>query len=530
MQKKYLYYLAIGLIIGAAVYFRFYELALRPLHHDESLHAFYSWLFETKGYYRYHPMLHGPFLFNANALVYFLLGDTQWTSRLLPAFAGVLLVLTSLGLKPALGKVGTLATAVLLAFSPAFVYYSRFLRNDIYIALFWTGIWVCLLGWKQTKNPAWWYPASGLLALSFCAKENTYFALFSFMSFGIGLALFRIFWKKTLRFSDILNFLKSYWVPLASSFFIFWIIYLPFFTVYFRYPQDWNGFVTGLRYWAQQHQIQRLGAPGWYYLPLIGLYEFLPAILALGAFIRILREKITDWVPWFLLWWFFSSFGLYTLAGEKVPWLMLHISLPMIFLAGWWFQKAWDDNKVLSLLIVIPLLLVSLNTLWNLNFRYSAYEPRQTGKITHAEPMAYVQTTYDIPRMLQDMQRKTPGLGNGILVTGEACWPLCWYLRNEKDIYFADGISFGNRAYRYVITDGNNYFTDRVLLEGFYEPKVYQLRSWWPSRPWPKQMPLSEALKLFVKSWDLKSFSRFFYLRETAHPPGSTEIILWTRK
>jgi uncharacterized protein (TIGR03663 family) len=534
MQKKHLYYLAVLLIIGLAAFFRFYELAQRPFHHDESLHAFYSYLFESKGFYRYNPMLHGPFLFNTNALIYLLLGDTQWTSRLLPALAGVFLVVLCLGLKPAIGRMGALAAAALIAVSPAFVYYSRFLRNDIYITCFWTGILVSLLRWRETKNPAWWYPAAGFLALSFCTKENTYFALFSFLSFGMGWLCLKLFWTKSLRWKDIVNFLKTYWMPLATSFFIFWAIYIPLMTVYFQYPEDWNGFATGLKYWAQQHHLNRLGAPWWYYFVFLGLYEFLPCLLTLAACLRLFKDKVTDLFPWFLFWWFISSLGLYSLAGEKVPWLLLHIVLPMIFLAGWWLQKAYKERKYWIGLIILPVLFLSLHTLWNANFRYSAYDPQQTGKTWHTEPISFVQTTYDVERMLKEIQNPQPsqslGVGEGILVTGEACWPLCWYLRNEKEVYFAEGISFGNRAFRYVLTNGENYFTDRVFLEGFYEPKAYQLRCWWPSRPWPKQFPLGEALKLFYQSWDINSFSRFYLQREVDTPPGCTEIILWTRK
>src|SRR5712692_11412858 len=52
---------------------RFWDLGTRMLHHDESLHAVYSYyLYIGKGYV-HDPMMHGPFLFEFNALVYFLL-------------------------------------------------------------------------------------------------------------------------------------------------------------------------------------------------------------------------------------------------------------------------------------------------------------------------------------------------------------------------------------------------------------------------------------------------------------------------
>src|SRR2546427_8380487 len=60
-------------IIGAIM--RFWDLGARALHHDESLHATYSWYLWEKltgvapgqGYH-YDPMMHGPYQFHGNAL------------------------------------------------------------------------------------------------------------------------------------------------------------------------------------------------------------------------------------------------------------------------------------------------------------------------------------------------------------------------------------------------------------------------------------------------------------------------------
>ena len=48
-----------------------------------------------------------------------------------------------------------------------------------------------------------------------------------------------------------------------------------------------------------------------------------------------------DSVPFLLFvgWWAVLNFLGYTLAGEKMPWLGVHISLPMIILTGWYFGR-----------------------------------------------------------------------------------------------------------------------------------------------------------------------------------------------
>jgi DNA-binding beta-propeller fold protein YncE len=41
----------------------------------------------------------------------------------------------------------------------------------------------------------------------------------------------------------------------------------------------------------------------------------------------------------FLLWWTVGAWGAYTVAGEKKPWLMVHMALPMCMEGGWWFGR-----------------------------------------------------------------------------------------------------------------------------------------------------------------------------------------------
>ena len=63
----------------------------RALHHDETLHAFFSWLiFHGEGYV-HDPLLHGPFLYFFGALIYFLFSVSDATARLGPALFGVAL-------------------------------------------------------------------------------------------------------------------------------------------------------------------------------------------------------------------------------------------------------------------------------------------------------------------------------------------------------------------------------------------------------------------------------------------------------
>lgn len=123
-------------LILIAVWTRFWDLGYRAQHHDESLHSYYSWLFATGDrLYQHHPLMHGPFLFHANALIYKLFGDNDTTSRLIPALFGVAIVWMPWLLRSnrLLGRWGALAAGTMLLISPAMLYYTRYIRHDPYM-------------------------------------------------------------------------------------------------------------------------------------------------------------------------------------------------------------------------------------------------------------------------------------------------------------------------------------------------------------------------------------------------------------
>ncbi|HEX6031299.1 MAG TPA: flippase activity-associated protein Agl23, partial [Tepidiformaceae bacterium] len=112
---------------------RFWELGARALHHDESIHANWSWKLLD---YHHSPVFHGPLYYHVQGAVFFVLGASDYTSRISAAAFGLGIVALPLLLRRHLGVVGTAATVAFIAFSPTMVYYSRFFREDIYMAFF----------------------------------------------------------------------------------------------------------------------------------------------------------------------------------------------------------------------------------------------------------------------------------------------------------------------------------------------------------------------------------------------------------
>src|SRR5688572_32242701 len=139
---------------------RLHGLGYRAYHHDESLHAVYSWYLYVGRGYVHDPLMHGPFQFHVNALVYFLFGDSDVTGRLAAVLFGTGIIALPYFLRAELGRWGAVATSVLFTISPAFLYFSRFTREDIYLAFFTLGMVVGLFGWIRTRNPRYLYFAS----------------------------------------------------------------------------------------------------------------------------------------------------------------------------------------------------------------------------------------------------------------------------------------------------------------------------------------------------------------------------------
>jgi predicted membrane-bound mannosyltransferase/sugar lactone lactonase YvrE len=170
------------------------------------------------------------------------------------------------------------------------------------------------------------------------------------------------------------------WSIAAVAYFgIFILLYTNFFT---NGNGISSGLVRSLEYWLVQHGEKRGGQPLYYYLLIqIPIYEYLPAIgaiIAAGFGFKSLRIKVNKWlnpepslvseeqgveepteevvgepqqfpVILFLGYWAISSLVAYSLAGERMPWLTVHIALPLILLAGWGMQKIIEASEFSSL-------------------------------------------------------------------------------------------------------------------------------------------------------------------------------------
>ncbi len=387
-------HLLFAVLVLVAAVLRLWRLDLQALHHDESIHAWFSWRYVTgQELYRYNPTYHGPFLYHVTALAYLLFGASDATTRLPQALAGTAAVAALWLLRPFLGRRGTLLAALLVALSPGITYYSRFARHDAFVIL-WNVLMVAgLLRFLRWRRPRDLYLFLAALSLSFSTKELTYLTAFTFFSFlgarallerfphlrwafGLGWSLLALLLAIGLRPLDprsnafalggVLAWaLAETWTlrertvgaalasldrqVLGRGLLVFFLPFTLLYTSLLTYPQGFlTGLVGGVAYWIAQHGVARGAQPWYYYLLTVPLYEPIAVLYGLvGGWGWVLgRRRNGDGegtLPLDLfLWWGTLSLLIYSWAGEKMPWLTVHISLPLYLTAAWVLDRLWE--------------------------------------------------------------------------------------------------------------------------------------------------------------------------------------------
>jgi uncharacterized protein (TIGR03663 family) len=201
-----------------------------------------------------------------------------------------------------------------------------------------------------------------------------------------------------IAFFLVITFLASFWIGsnwdlnkwlkhAALFYSVFIVLYTAFFT-------NGEGFFTGiigsLGYWISQQAVKRGSQPWYYYAGLeLPFYEFLAILGCILAFVYGIKHKLfsafagikpaalvkdhssqkpsgadyllqsqnsessstndlaisKEKVPTLsiLLLWSVIALIAYTYAGEKMPWLTVHIALPMLLASGWGFGFLVDS-------------------------------------------------------------------------------------------------------------------------------------------------------------------------------------------
>jgi predicted membrane-bound mannosyltransferase len=183
-------YIALALL---SVIAHLWGLGDRAMHHDETLHAAYSWRIYVGDGYIHDPLLHGPFLYFFTAAMYFLFGDNDFTARLGVALFGTLLTLSPYLIRRELGRPAALLASVYLLISPAFLYIGRMFRHDMYSMLFEMLVVIGIVRYASTRRPLWLYVGVAAFALMYTNQETSYLFLLMMATPLVLLLLWRVY-------------------------------------------------------------------------------------------------------------------------------------------------------------------------------------------------------------------------------------------------------------------------------------------------------------------------------------------------
>jgi|GEM_PF-1937597 len=455
-----IFWWAAVVLLGA--FLRLWALGDKPLHHDESIHAWYAYkLFRGEGYL-YDPAYHGPFRYHFTALMFFLFGDSDFTSRLLPAIVGILGMVFLYKWKNLLGEKGALFAAAMMAVSPTWTYDARFLRDDITMAIGCLVVVWGLFNYFETRSPRYlFWSALGFMA-SFTSHEGTWI----FMGIMGSYLFIRWLWERTEavepEYADVTGLVRrlmpqksapkadlagagaallvlgfglgtkvwagapvivcgmavAYAVTALAARLLFFgtsesrwlwrgllaIFFIPFSVLYstgFTNLDGWfKGAFDSIAYWLGEQKTGRADQPWQFYLYLLGLYEL--AICGFAAFggLRLYFKsgrakyfflKIMAFVPFvfaiivlvsypkdphkvplmalmavagggcaiwssfeqvkgnhfrvFLLYWSMLAMIMFTIAGERMPWLTLHPLTPLTLLAALYLDDFFSRDE-----------------------------------------------------------------------------------------------------------------------------------------------------------------------------------------
>ncbi len=152
------------------------------------------------------------------------------------------------------------------------------------------------------------------------------------------------------------------WLVCAGIFYLIWAaLYTTLFT---NMAGLFSGSWQGMGYWIAQQDVARGNQPWYYYFIGLSVYELLPVVFGVVAAVYFVKKG--DILGLALAFWAGLSFLAYTVASEKMPWLLVNMTVPFIFLAAKFLGELADrvrwreaaQKGAVALLFLAPLSVV----------------------------------------------------------------------------------------------------------------------------------------------------------------------------
>lgn len=334
--------------------------------------------------------------------------------------------------------------------------------------------------------------------------------------------------------------------------------------------------IDPVTYWAGLHAEQRLPGPFHYYAALLALYEpllLLGVVLALAGAWRAARRPRRTFTravlggaallgalwpvaPWLAatlhlhplhaavlpllgvsawlaarqraeagdeagVWWLWLAVTqtlLYGYAGEKVPWLGVHVALPWMMVAGPVLATALPATRAGRGAAVRGLVAASLALT-----AYGAYAVTHWTASDPAEPLVqleYARGTHAMLQALDEACRRAAPVNEACLeTTADAAWPAQWYLRRVPGTPVdTRGLDAGpDTPFIFVPARRASPKARDAALERTHRPHEVRFTTWGTWVEWLHRPRVADLL-------------RFWWQRRSLGPRRGVAYELWVRR
>ncbi|MFH2103518.1 MAG: flippase activity-associated protein Agl23 [Chloroflexota bacterium] len=290
---------------------------------------------------------------------------------------------------------------------------------------------------------------------------------------------------------------------------MFYILIIVLYSSFFTNPEGIaGGFMGALGYWMEQQGVNRGSQPAYYYgLFIIPIYEYLPALgtflaATIAATARMWQSRPgqpfsrpsdePDEVPVptvaLIVFWSLTSLIAFTIAGEKMPWLGIHITLPLILVTGWtvgWLAERLKDVHLPNWQVATRVMLLAFLGLLGVITARSAYRAAFLFHDYPFEYLVYAHAAPDPKALLAQIEpisrRLTGGLDMPVGYDNHVRYPYWWYMRHYPNrIDFDVSPSNDVRRAPVIGVTAESYAKLAPILRDDYYESSY-MRMWWPN-------------------------------------------------
>jgi len=434
----------------SALFLRLYDLDSRPMHGDEANQAVKTGILLEDGKYVYDPHdHHGPTLYYFGLLTAKSSGHAAFrttnetTFRVVPVLFGVILVVLTFGLRTYFSTPAALVSSLLIALSPAFVFYSRYYIQEMMLVVFTLAALFAAFSYIRKPTAVKVLMFGATFSLMHATKET---AILSYAAMAGSAALVALWYQKT-------NPDKAFKTPdewkyhLVLGISVAVVMNILLFTSFFtnaRGPID--SILTYGNYLERSDGAGLHDKPFFYYLSLLSFTHRAPGpwwseagilFLAVLGFVDTgfsWKKKAMSPAALFIAAYTLLLTTAYCLIPYKTPWSMLSFYFGIIIMAGVGTIAAWNWLKPVGFLRVLAILLFTAisahlaSQAWQQNHRYQA-DPRN--------PYVYAHTSSAFMKLanrFEQIRAVHPDPENMVVKVYQPdgdYWPIPWYLRNN---------------------------------------------------------------------------------------------------